>query len=49
LKRCELRRSDLSELEGVESLRGAALEWADIVAMAGLWAGALGIEALDGE
>jgi uncharacterized protein YjbI with pentapeptide repeats len=49
LKHCELRRSDLSELQGVESLRGAAMEWSDIVGMAGVWASTLGIELLDTE
>jgi uncharacterized protein YjbI with pentapeptide repeats len=47
LHRCEFRRSDLSGLHGVQSLRGAAMEWPDIVGLAGLWAGALGIETLD--
>jgi hypothetical protein len=28
-------------------LRGAAMEWPDIVDMAGIWAAALGIEVLD--
>ena len=49
LKRCEFRRSDLTGLEGAESLRGAAMEWPDIVAMAGLWAGTLGIQILDAD
>lgn len=47
LKRCELRRSDLTGVQGVESLRGLAMEWPDIVELAGVWAGALGIEVLD--
>ncbi len=47
LKRCEFRRNDLTDLQGIESLRGAALEWPDILDMAGVWAAALGIEALD--
>jgi uncharacterized protein YjbI with pentapeptide repeats len=47
LKRCELRRTDLTGVQGVESLRGLAMEWPDIVEMAGVWAGALGIEVLD--
>jgi uncharacterized protein YjbI with pentapeptide repeats len=47
LKRCELRRSDLTGVQGVESLRGLAMQWPDIVEMAGVWAGALGIEVLD--
>jgi hypothetical protein len=49
MRRCEFRRCDLSALEGIENLRGAALEWADIVGMAGSWAAALGIEILDPE
>ena len=49
LNQCEFRRCDLTGLEGVESLRGAALEWSDIVGMAGVWAGALGIERLDAD
>ena len=36
-------------LQGVESLRGAAMEWPDILDMAGVWAAALGIEVLDAE
>jgi uncharacterized protein YjbI with pentapeptide repeats len=48
-RRCEFRRCDLSALEGIENLRGAALEWADIVGMAGSWAASLGIEILDPE
>jgi uncharacterized protein YjbI with pentapeptide repeats len=47
LRRGEFRRSDLNGLQGIESLRGAAMERADIVAMAGAWAAALGIEVLD--
>jgi uncharacterized protein YjbI with pentapeptide repeats len=47
LHRCELRRNDLTELQAVENLRGAAMEWADIVAMSGTLAAALGIKVLD--
>ncbi len=47
LQRCEFRRSDLTGLQGVESLRGAAMEWPDIVEMAGLLASTLGIQILD--
>jgi uncharacterized protein YjbI with pentapeptide repeats len=47
VRQSEFRRVDLSWLEGVQGLRGAAMEWSDIVAMAGLWAAALGIEVLD--
>jgi len=47
LRRCELRGCRLDGLVGVTSLRGAALEWHEIVEHAGMWAGALGIEVLD--
>lgn len=49
LTRCELRRCELGGLHGAQSLRGAALPWPEIVANAGTWAAALGIELLDGE
>jgi uncharacterized protein YjbI with pentapeptide repeats len=49
LKRCEFRRSDLNGAEGIANLRGSAMEWPDIVNMAGVWAAALGIETLDSE
>jgi uncharacterized protein YjbI with pentapeptide repeats len=49
LAHCELRRCELTGLQGVESLRGAAMEWSDIIDMAGVWAKALGIEVLDPE
>ncbi len=48
-RQCEFRRSDLTGVQGTESLRGSAMEWADIVDMAGAWAAALGIEVLDPE
>ncbi|MGI8802166.1 MAG: pentapeptide repeat-containing protein [Solirubrobacteraceae bacterium] len=47
LQRCEFRRCELAELQGVENLRGAALEWPAIVELAGVWAAALGVEVLD--
>jgi uncharacterized protein YjbI with pentapeptide repeats len=47
LTRCEFRSSTLAGLEGVECLRGAAMEWPDIVEMAGEFAAALGIAVLD--
>ena len=47
LTRCELRGCTLDGLVGVESLRGASMPWPDIVAAAGVLAGALGIEVLD--
>jgi uncharacterized protein YjbI with pentapeptide repeats len=49
LRSCEFRGCDLTRLDGVQSLRGAAMEWPDIVGMAGLRAAALGIETLDEE
>ena len=47
VKDSELRRSDLTGLQGVDSLRGIAMEWTDILDGAGVWASALGIEVLD--
>ena len=47
LRRCELRGNTLDGLLGIESLRGAAMRWADIVEGAPLWASALGITALE--
>jgi len=46
---CELRRCRLDGITGVEGLRGAALEWAEIVGLAGTFASALGLRVLDGE
>jgi hypothetical protein len=45
----ELHRCELAGIEGVEGLRGAALPWPDLVGLAGLMAGALGIRVLDEE
>ncbi len=45
--RCEFRGNNLAGAEGIQSLRGAAMEWTDIIEMAGVWAAALGIEVLD--
>ncbi len=47
MQQCEFRRSDLTGLQGIKNLRGAAMEWPDIVELAGVWAAALGIEVLD--
>ena len=47
LDRCEIRRCKLSKLEGVTALKGVSMPWPDIVEMAGVWAGALGIEVLE--
>ncbi len=49
LSRCELRRSELKDLQGIESLRGLAIEAHTIVALADVWATALGIELLDAD
>jgi uncharacterized protein YjbI with pentapeptide repeats len=49
MQRCEFRRCELAGLQGVENLRGAAMEWPDIVEMAGAWAAALRIEVLDAD
>jgi uncharacterized protein YjbI with pentapeptide repeats len=42
----EFRGCTFEGVTGVEGLRGAALEWADIVGLAGTFAAALGIELL---
>ena len=49
LSTCEIRRCVLEELEGVPSLRGASLEFSEIVEHAGVWAAALGIGVLDAD
>ena len=49
LRRCELRRTRLDGLQGVDRLRGTAMPWAEIVEHADRWAAALGIEVLDEE
>lgn len=43
----ELRGCSLDGVAGIEAFRGAALEWPDVVALAGTLAAALGIEVLD--
>lgn len=43
LERCELRGCDLTDLHGVEGLRGARLPIGDVVQIAGLLASAAGI------
>jgi uncharacterized protein YjbI with pentapeptide repeats len=45
--RSELRRCTLDDLQGVDGLRGAALEWGDILSLAGAFAAALGVRLLD--
>ena len=47
LSRCELRDCRLDGVRGADRLRGAAMPWSDIVAMAGIWAGELGIQTLE--
>ena len=47
LAHCELRGCTLDGLRGAESLRGAAMPWADIVAAAGTFADAVGVRVLD--
>ena len=47
MTRVELRGCDLTELVGVEALRGARMPFADIVENGHLFAAALGIEILD--
>jgi len=47
LQQCEFRRNELTGIQGADSLRGAAMEWPDIVETAGLWAAAAGIEVLE--
>jgi uncharacterized protein YjbI with pentapeptide repeats len=47
LTRCELHGCTLVGLRGLEALRGAAMPWADVVGMAGVFAAALGIRVLD--
>ena len=47
LAHCQLEGCTLDGLRGAESLRGAAMLWADILASAGTFADALGIRVLD--
>jgi uncharacterized protein YjbI with pentapeptide repeats len=47
LERCEFRRSRLSAVQGLASLRGAAMERPDVVELAGELASALGIDTLE--
>ena len=47
MQRCELRRNNLTDLQGIANLKGAAMEWPDIVEMAGAFARTIGIDALD--
>jgi uncharacterized protein YjbI with pentapeptide repeats len=47
IERVELSGCDLTGLEGAAALRGARIPWSDVVAHAGVFAGALGIEIVD--
>jgi len=47
LERVELRGCDLTNLRGVEALRGARLRWGDAIEAAPLFATALGIELVE--
>lgn len=47
LERCEFRGCQFDRLKGVTSLGGAAMEWTDIVGLAGALAAAVGIKVLD--
>ncbi len=49
LKGCEFVRTDLSGVDGIEGLRGARMEWTDIIDHTGVWAAALGIEVISPE
>jgi uncharacterized protein YjbI with pentapeptide repeats len=49
LAHCQLEGCTLDGLRGAESLRGAAMPWADILASAGTFADALGIRVLDAD
>ncbi len=46
-RRSELRGCTLEEIQGVEGLRGVAMEWAEVVALAPTFARALGIRLLE--
>jgi len=47
LKRVELRGCDLTDLRGVEALRGARMPWNDVLENAPLFATAMGVEIVD--
>ena len=46
-ERCEIRGCELEGLQGAERLRGVRMPWPDVVQIAGLLAGAIGIEVVD--
>jgi uncharacterized protein YjbI with pentapeptide repeats len=47
IRRVELRGCELAGLRGAEALRGARMPWNDVVANAGLFATAVGVEIVD--
>ncbi len=47
LRRCEFRRTELTQIDGVKDLRGSAIDLPTIVGLASLWAATLGIGVLD--
>ena len=46
-ERCEVRGCELEGLQGAERLRGVRMPWPDVVQIAGLLAGTVGIEIVD--
>lgn len=46
-ERSELRRCRLEDLRGADGLRGLAMEWSDVVTLAGAFAAALGVRLLE--
>ena len=46
-ERCEVRGCELEGLQGADRLRGVRMPWPDVVQIAGLLAGAVGIEIVD--
>ena len=45
--RSEMRGCTLEGLRGIEGLRGVAMDWSDVVGLAGTFAAALGIEVIE--
>jgi hypothetical protein len=43
---CEFHDCNLQDLRGIEGLRGAAIEWSELVGLTGVMANALGIRTL---
>jgi uncharacterized protein YjbI with pentapeptide repeats len=46
-ERSELRRCRVDDLQGADGLRGVAMEWTDVVALAAPFAAALGVRVLE--